>query len=136
MTEYDRHKQMQRWTKDLNHYYLNCKALWQTDGDPSGFQWLAAEDAERSVLAYRRIDRKGKEVIAVCNFCPVLWDHYRIGLAKKGCYIPTLCSDSLIYGGTGVQLHAVRSEPSPNNGLNYSAEFTIPPLSITFYEME
>ncbi len=136
MTEYDRHGQMQRWVKDLNHYYLDCKALWQNDGDETGFQWIQADDTEHSVLAYRRIDRKGREVIVICNFCPVFWDHHRIGLPKKGCYIPVLCSDSLIYGGTGVPLYAVRSEPIPNNGQMFSAEFMIPPLSVTFYEME
>ena len=136
LLDYDRHRQMQAWVRDLNHFYLNHRALWQNDSDWDGFQWIQPDDRDRSLVAYRRIDRKGKEIIVICNFCPVLWDHYRLGLPKKGCYLPVLCSDSPAYGGNGVPLGAVRTEPTPCNGQEQSAEFTIPPLSVTFYTLE
>ena len=136
LLDYDRHRQMQAWVRDLNHFYLEHRALWQNDSDWGGFQWIQPDDRDRSLVAYRRIDRKGKEVIVICNFCPVLWEHYRLGLPRKGCYLPVLCSDSPAYGGSGVPLGAVRTEPTPCNGQEQSAEFTIPPLSVTFYTLE
>lgn len=133
---YDRHHQLRTWTRDLNRFYQNTKAFWQNDTDWGGFQWIRNDDSACSLIAFRRIDRKGKEVIVICNFCPVLWDHYRLGLPKKGCYLPVLCSDSPKYGGTGVRVVPVRAEPIPSDGLDQSAEFTVPPLSITFYTLE
>ncbi|MEA4965614.1 MAG: 1,4-alpha-glucan branching protein GlgB [Oscillospiraceae bacterium] len=136
LLDYDRHRQMQQWVRDLNHFYLEQRPFWQNDSDWGGFQWIEANDRDFSVVAYRRIDRKGKEIIVVCNFCPVLREHYRLGLPKKGCYLPKLCSDAIFYGGTGVPLETVRTEPVPSHGQTQSAEFTIPPLSVTFYTQE
>ena len=133
---YDRHRQMQAWVRDLNRFYLKNRPLWQNDTDWGGFQWIEPDDRDNSVIAYRRIDRKGHEIIAVCNFCPVLREHYRLGLPKKGCYLPVLCSDYPAYGGNGVPLYMVRTEPVPSHGQEQSAEFTLPPLSITFYVQE
>ena len=133
---YDRHRQMQAWVRDLNRFYLDNRALWQNDSDWDGFQWIQPDDCDRSLVAYRRIDRKGRELIVVCNFCPVLWDHYRLGLPRKGCYIPVLCSDDPAYGGTGVPLDSVRTEPVPCHGYEQSAEIQVPPLSVTFYALE
>ena len=133
---YDRHRQMQAWVRDLNRFYLDNRALWQNDSDWDGFQWIQPDDCDRSLVAYRRIDRKGRELIVVCNFCPVLWDHYRLGLPRKGCYIPVLCSDDPAYGGTGVPLGSVRTEPVPCHGYEQSAEIQVPPLSVTFYALE
>ena len=136
LLNYDRHRQMQQWVRDLNRFYLGTKAFWQNDSDEEGFRWIRKDDSDRSLIVFRRIDRKGKEVIVICNFCPVLWDHYRLGLPKKGCYLPVLCSDGLRYGGTGVNVEPVRTEPIPSDGLGQSAEFTVPPLSVTFYTLE
>ena len=136
LLDYDRHRQMQAWVRDLNRFYLGNRALWQNDSDWDGFQWIQPDDCDRSLVAYRRIDRKGRELIVVCNFCPVLWDHYRLGLPRKGCYIPVLCSDDPAYGGTGVPLDSVRTEPVPCHGYEQSAEIQVPPLSVTFYALE
>lgn len=130
---YDRHRQLQDWVRDLNRFYLENRPLWHNDSDGEGFRWIRLDDADRSVIAFRRIDRKGREIIVLCNFCPVTWDHYRLGLPKKGCYLPVLSSDDPAYGGTGVPLSAVRTEPIPCDGLEQSAEFILPPLSISFY---
>jgi len=136
LLSYERHRQLQHWVQTLNRFYLQQRPLWHIDREEAGFRWIRADDSEHSVIAFRRIDRKGREVLVICNFCPVTWDHYRLGVPKKGCYLPSLCSDSPEFGGTGVYLSAVRSEPVPCDGLDQSAEFTLPPLSVTFYLQE
>ena len=49
--------------RDLNHYYLDHPALWSNDTDWQGFQWIACDDSEQSVISFRRIDEKGKETM-------------------------------------------------------------------------
>ena len=136
LLDYDKHRQLQQYVRDLNHYYLDHPALWQNDGDWQGFQWIACDDAAQSVIAFRRIDRSGKEVVVVCNFTPVERKKYRIGMERPGVYKPVLSSDAAKYGGTGARLRSVTAKPIPMHGREYSVELTLPPLSTVFYERQ
>ena len=131
---YDRHRQMHDWVRDLNHFYLDHSCMWNNDSDWNGFRWISADDNANSVVAFRRIDRRGRELICICNFCPVLREHYRLGLPKPGQYEPVLSSDDLKYGGSGTELLTVTAEREPMHGLQYSGEFTLAPLSAMFYQ--
>lgn len=134
LLNYDRHRQMHDWVRDLNHFYLDHSCMWNNDSDWNGFRWISADDNANSVVAFRRIDRRGRELICICNFCPVLREHYRLGLPKPGQYEPVLSSDDLKYGGSGTELLTVTAEREPMHGLQYSGEFTLAPLSAMFYQ--
>ncbi len=134
LLDYDRHRQMKDFVKDLNHLYLDNPAFWQDDLSWDGFRWISCNDRDNSVVAFRRIDKKGHEVIGICNFCPVKREHYRIGLPKAGAYQLALNSDEVKYGGWGTELPEINAEESPWGDLPYSAEFTLPPLSVLYYK--
>ena len=134
LLDYEKHQQMQSYVRDLNHFYLDHPALWQNDIDWQGFQWISCDDWQQSVIAFRRVDAKGKEVVVVCNFCPVTRTGYRIGVPKAGTYAPVLSSDDAKYGGTGTELAPVKAKKEEMHGLPYSVELTLPPMSTVFYE--
>ncbi len=134
LLEYDSHRQLQDYVRDLNHFYLEHTALWQNDTDWQGFQWIACDDNAQSVISFRRLDSKGKELIVVCNFCPVERKGYRIGVARPGTYTPVLSSDDAKYGGTGTELCPVTAEAISQHDHPYSVELTLPPMSTVFYE--
>ena len=125
---------MQSFVRDLNHFYLEHSPLWNCDTEPEGFEWLSTDDRDNSVIALRRLDRRGREVIAILNFCPVVREHYCLGLPRVGEYEPILNSDDAKYGGSGTPLHSVFSIKKPLHGQPYSGEFTLAPLSVTFYK--
>lgn len=128
------HSRLQAYVRALNHFYLTHSSLWSNDSDWDGFHWIVVDDCENNVVVFRRIDRRGRELIVVCNFCPVLRRGYRFGLPRSGCYAPVFNSDEQQYGGTGVPLPTVRAERIPSHGLPCSGEFTLAPLSATFYQ--
>lgn len=130
----ERHKQMQSFVRDLNHFYLENSPLWNCDTEPEGFSWLSTDDCDNSVIALRRLDRRGREVIAILNFCPVVREQYRLGLPRMGEYEPVLNSDDVKYGGSGTPLHSVFTTKKPLHGQPYSGAFTLAPLSVTFYK--
>lgn len=134
LLDYDKHRQLQQYVRDLNHFYLEHPALWQNDADWHGFQWIACDDNAQSVIAFRRIDAKGKEIIVVCNFCPVERKRYCVGVEKAGSYKPVLSSDAAKYGGTGVRLRTVSTKNKPMHGQEHCLELTLPPMSTVFYE--
>ena len=130
---YERHQQMQDFVKTLNHFYLDHPAFWQNDTDWTGFQWLQADDRDNSVVAFRRVDRQGRDIVVVCNFCPVLREGYQMGVPKPYWYEPVLTSSDPKFGGDGVMPKVAKGVKGDWGQFHYTAEFTIPPLSVTYY---
>ena len=130
---YERHQQMQDFVKTLNHFYLDHPAFWQNDTDWTGFQWLQADDRDNSVVAFRRVDRQGRDIVVVCNFCPVLREGYQMGVPKPYWYEPVLTSSDPKLGGDGVMPTVAKGIKGDWGQFHYTAEFTIPPLSVTYY---
>jgi 1,4-alpha-glucan branching enzyme len=135
--ERESHKQMQSFFKNLNQFYLKTPALWQVDFDQKGFSWIIHDDFEQSVVAFRRIDLKGDELIAVCNFGDVLRENYRIGVPFCGNYKELFNSDSKKFGGQDAKTKkSVSSEQIPMHGLLQSIVLTLPPLCALFLKFE
>ncbi|MVB11274.1 1,4-alpha-glucan branching enzyme GlgB [Caprobacter fermentans] len=133
LLEYEQHRKQQSFFRDLNHFYLNTPALWEIDFTWEGFSWISNDDYTQSVIAFRRIDRSGKEVIAVCNFQPVRRDNYSIGVPYDGIYEEVFSSDAVRYGGSGISNgSSIQSVKTPLHGCEQSVCLTLPPLSV-FY---
>ena len=133
LLDYERHRQMRDFVRTLNHFYLDHPAFWQNDTDWTGFQWLQADDRDNSVVAFRRVDRQGRDIVVVCNFCPVLREGYQMGVPKPYWYEPVLTSSDPKFGGDGVMPTVAKGIKGDWGQFHYTAEFTIPPLSVTYY---
>ena len=133
LLDYEKHRKMQQFVKTLNRFYLENRELWEVDTGWDGYEWIEPDDRDRSVIAFRRKDRKGRELVVVCNFCPVLRENYRLGLPKQGWYIPVLNTDDEAFGGYGFAPETVRTEKKPSHGQAQSGLFRVPPMSVCFY---
>ena len=130
---YEKHRKMQQFVKTLNRFYLENRELWEVDTGWDGYEWIEPDDRDRSGIAFRRKDRKGRELVVVCNFCPVLRENYRLGLPKQGWYVPVLNTDDEAFGGYGFAPETVRTEKKPSHGQMQSGLFRVPPMSVCFY---
>ena len=72
----------------------------------------------------------------ICNFCPVVRERYRVGLPKAGWYVPVLNTDEARFGGYGFMARPQKAEKEPYQKLPYSAEFYLPPMSVTYYRFQ
>ncbi len=135
LLEYDAHKKMHRWIKDLNEYYKKNPALYEVDFEESGFKWIDANDSANSVLAFTRYNRdKSQQVFVICNFTPVPKHNYRVGVPKDGYWKEALNSDSKIYGGSGQgNLGGVETSPIPYHGEDNSINIVVPPLGMVIF---
>ena len=133
LLDYEKHRKMQQFVKTLNRFYLENRELWEVDTGWDGYEWIEPDDRDRSVIAFRRKDRKGRELVVVCNFCPVLRENYRLGLPKQGWYVPVLNTDDEAFGGYGFTPETVRTEKKPSHGQMQSGLFRVPPMSVCFY---
>ena len=138
LLNYPEHESLRRWLDELNWFYQREPALHQLDLDPSGFEWVDANDADNSVLSFlRRGHHAADPLLVVCNFTPVPRHNYRVGVPRGGVWQEMLNSDAGEYGGSGMgNLGGVEASPVPLHGRYYSLTLTLPPLSVLFLKME
>ena len=135
LLDYDMHKKMLGFTKTLNNLYKDTPALWQIDYSWDGFQWISSEDNANSVIAFRRIDRDGKEIIAIFNFTPNSFDEYRIGVPEEGSYKVILDTSLERFGGTTLEKHpAYKTKKKPMHGFEQSIGLKLSGLSALYLE--
>ncbi len=132
LLETDIHGKMSLYTEKLNKFYVENSPLWENDDSWGGFSWIANDDREQSVIAFRRIDDSKNEVIAVCNFVPVERHDYRIGVPFKGTYKVVFNTDDKEFGGKGVGEKSYKTENVPMHGHEYSISLTLPALSVMY----
>lgn len=136
LLDFPMHSKLKEFNKQLNKFYLDHPELWEVDGSWEGFKWIALDDYQQSVVSFRRIDKDGNEIIAVCNFCPVRRERYRIGVPVHGRYTQIFSSDALDFGGSGEDNGTVSSsEAEPLHDLDQSIEINLPALSVQYYQM-
>ena len=133
LLDFDSHKKMQIFVRELNKFYLNNPALWQQDFSWQGFSWISHDDINNSIIAFRRFDLSGDEIIAVCNFVPVKREKYCLGMPFYGEYERVFSTDDKLYGGSGGGCAKFKSRALPMHGLDFSAELTVPAMSLEYY---
>ena len=130
------HKGVQNLISDLNRIYQKKNPLWEVDGEPEGFQWIDANNAQENIVSFiRRSPSTGRELICVGNFAPVLRENHQLGLPRKGTYRLLANTDAEVYGGSGVEIpKSIKAEEKPIHGQPYSAFVTLPPLATLWFE--
>ncbi len=136
LLEYEKHAKMQSYVRELNKFYIKNREFWEIDYSWDGFGWISNDDNTQSIIAFRRIDKAGNEIITVCNFVPVARENYRIGVPKKGTYRRVFCSDSEKFGGgTSAAAKSYKSEPIPMHGFENSVAIDIPAMSVSYFRV-
>lgn len=133
LLDYPKHRALQNYFKKINEFYKVNPAFWQIDYSWEGFSWISSDDKDNSVIAFRRIDEKGKEIIVVCNFTNVERCDYRIGIPKKGAYKIVFNSDDVEFGGEGKgNKGKLKTESINMHGFEQSISLDLPPMSAIY----
>ena len=128
------HKDLQKYYSDLLHVYQKYPALWQLDSDWNGFQWINANDGDRSIFSFIRRDETGKKnLLFVINFTPVARDDYRVGVPKSGTYSLILDSEHGLYK-RGEHAFSARSKKSEGDGQPYSFAYPLPAYGTAIFK--
>ena len=87
----EKHRDLKDFVKALLKMYRKYPALYGMDTDPSGFEWINADDGDRSIYSFVRKSPTGRNnLLVVCNFTPVDRPDYRVGVPKKKQYTQLL----------------------------------------------
>ena len=133
LLEFEKHKKLRTFFKELNKFYLDCKPLYELDTVWKGFDWIHHDDYTNSVIAFKRTDKNGDEIVSVCNFQPIRRDEYCIGVPKYGLYDEVFNSDEERFGGIGVvNGNNIKTEVMKIHGFDQGLSLTLPPLSVIY----
>ncbi|MBP5426722.1 MAG: 1,4-alpha-glucan branching protein GlgB [Clostridiales bacterium] len=136
LLKFEYHNKINAYIKDLNFLYRSQKSLHEVDFTYDGFEWIDCNDNNHSVICFIRKALDCNDfLIIICNFTPMVYNDYRIGLPKSGHYHEIFCSDDDKYGGSGVcHPDGIWAEDVCFHNRPFSAKLSVPPLAISIFK--
>ena len=134
--EREEHEKLRNYISFINEFYKAHPALYEDDNKPSGFEWISALDADRSSIAFLR-KTKSEVLMVICNFTPVPYDKFRIGVPFAGKFKEIFNSDDEKFGGFGFgNPRAKASKRVKQDGRANSIEIRLAPMAIHIFACE
>ena len=135
LLENPNHAHIQSWVKELLHVYQKNPAMYELDSSWEGFEWINANDAERSIFSFIRKSKDGKNnLIFVCNFTPVERPDYCVGVPEKKTYRLILNSDAAEFGGSGAERPlSYKAKEKECDGRKYSFAYPLPAYGVAIF---
>ncbi len=132
----EEHQQMKAYMKALLALYRTEPALYQKDFDPDGFEWINMISANENMLVFmRKSDKPAEDLLIVCNFSPLVYEKYKIGVPYSGKFKEIFNSDREAFGGGGKINPRVRaSKEDPCDDRENSVTITVPPMGIAVFK--
>lgn len=136
LLEEPEHQYIQNWMRDLLHLYKRNKAMYEQDDTWEGFEWVNADDGDRSIYSFIRHSKGNKKnLLFVCNFTPMARDDYRVGVPRRKQYKLILNSNDKKYGGTGEERPQIyKAKKGECDGRPYSFAYKLPPYGVAVFE--
>ena len=96
------HSSMKYYTQKLLEIYNKYPCLSENDNNWKSFEWINADDKDRSIYSYMRKSENGRNnILVVLNMTPMERKDYQLGVDKKKKYKLLLNSDDVDFGGNG-----------------------------------
>jgi len=135
LLDYEMHEKLNDFVKALLKVYKLNKPLYEVDDSYEGFEWIDANNHHQSVFSFIRKGSKDDDfLIIICNFTPIAYPKYRIGVPQLKTYREILNSDSAEFGGSGViNKRPIVTEEIEFHGHPYSIEFSLAPFGISIF---
>ncbi|EOR19855.1 glycogen branching enzyme [Clostridium sartagoforme AAU1] len=129
--KFEMHKLTQNYCKFLNNFYKENKALWELDYDNTGFEWIDADNSNQSIFSFIRKGNDIKDTLVfICNFTPVVYYDFRVGVPYNAKYKEIFNSDNKEFGGSNqLNEEIIESEDISYHNRKYSISLKIPPMA-------
>lgn len=129
------HRNLLAFVKDLLHIYKKYPAMYEQDVSWAGFEWINANDSYRGIFSFVRKSKSGKnDLLFVCNFTPVAYDEYRVGVLRKQKHKLVLNSEDIKYGGTDAKRQVTYTPKKQEcDGREYSIAYPLPAYGVAVF---
>ncbi|MDO4941762.1 MAG: 1,4-alpha-glucan branching enzyme [Lachnospiraceae bacterium] len=125
----------QKYVKDLLHFYKEHKVLYETDYVDGPLTWLTKVGVSETIPFTRKSLKTGEKLLFICNFTPVSYNAFTIGLAEPDQFVEVFSSDKQEYGGTEMfKNEEVETIEEEYEGFPYSLTLKVPKQSVIILE--
>jgi 1,4-alpha-glucan branching enzyme len=128
---------MKYYVQRLLEIYRTHKCLYEIDDDWAGFEWINADDADRSIYSFfRKCPSQKKSLLFVLNMTPVKREGYRVGVPVRKQYKLLLNSTELVFGGDGETSvpEVLKAHKGECDGRDQYIEFDLPAYGACVFE--
>jgi 1,4-alpha-glucan branching enzyme len=132
----ENHKMIQDWMKELLHIYRKYPCMYELDTSWEGFEWVNADDNERSIFSFIRKSKDGKNsLLFVINFTPMAREDYAVGVPKNKTYKLILNSEDPKFNGKDTShTTSFKAKKKPLDGQEYSIEYPLAPYGVAVFK--
>lgn len=129
------HLQVQNFMKALLNIYTKYPVMYEGDTRRENFEWINADDNERSIFSFVRKSKSGRNnLLFILNFTPVDRPDYRVGVPLKRQYKLILNSDDQQFGGSGKRRQMVYKPVKKEcDGKAYSFTYKLPAYGVAVF---
>ncbi len=122
---------LKAYVGELLKIYRKYPCMYVDDNSWRGFEWLNADDKDRSTYSFfRKTDSDKKRIMFINNMTPMKWENYKLGVPVAGKYKVILNSDEERFGGNGNKIPSSFTAVEDNcDYKNYSITFDLPPYT-------
>ncbi|MGM9988495.1 MAG: 1,4-alpha-glucan branching protein GlgB [Bacillaceae bacterium] len=133
LLDYEMHRKMDLYFKELSAFYRKTRALWEVDHSWDGFEWIDADNHQQSIFSFIRKGKKKDDIyIIVCNFNEFAHENFKLGVPTYNQYTEVFNSDDEKYGGSGkVNKKRLEVIQKPLHNQESHVEMTIPPFGVS-----
>ena len=137
ISNFKMHSDIKNFVMKLNKFYIGNNALWELDYDIWGFEWIDANNSNQSIFSFIRRSRNIKDtLIFICNFTPVVYHDFRIGVPYKGEYKEVFNTDAIEFGGSNQlnEFEIVSEDIKYHDKVN-SISIKVPPMATCIFKI-
>ena len=128
-------KGMHDYMSELLNIYKKSPCLYEIDNDWLGFEWMNADDTERSIYSFVRRTEDGKQhMLFVINMTPVAYPKFKVGVPMNTQYKLLLNSDDKKFGGNGNKIaKTIKAKKGLCDKRDQYIAFPLPPLTAVIF---
>ncbi|MCR5668817.1 MAG: 1,4-alpha-glucan branching protein GlgB [Lachnospiraceae bacterium] len=136
LLENPQHAGVQTFVRELLHLYKSHPALYEQDINWNGFEWINANDSYRSIFSFVRKSKDGKDnLLFVCNFTPMAYDDYRVGVPENKELTLLINSEQKKFQGTETsRKKKYKPEKKECDGKAYSIAYPLPAYGVAIFK--
>ena len=122
------------FVRDLLHIYRSHPAMYELDDSWDGFEWVNADDRDRSIFSFIRRDKaKKKSLLFVVNMTPMERSDYIVGAPVKGNYKLLLDQDGAV-DPKGEKKAVYKAEKGECDKKDYHINYPLPAYGCALFE--
>jgi 1,4-alpha-glucan branching enzyme len=134
LMDFEKHQKFNSYLKELLHLYKRSPSLYEQDHRSEGFDWVDVNNASQQIFSFiRKAEQPDDHMLVICNFSPVVYHHYKVGVLEADGYREIWNSDHYRFGGSNqINQEILPIKREGYHGKPCYVEMTIPPYAVVY----